>query len=93
MTEPQAVTQVGGDPILRILARLANDVRGAFPHAVDISLAADRDDRRRAVEQRDVHGSPHELFARYLDDQGAADEALTQMFATLLEEEHAADAP
>jgi len=32
MTEPQAVTQVGGDPILRILARLANDVPSAEIH-------------------------------------------------------------
>jgi exonuclease SbcD len=73
--------------------RLAHDVREAFPHAVDIALDADRDDRRRTVADRDVHGAPHELFARYLDDRGAADPALTRLFMTLLEEEHAADAP
>jgi hypothetical protein len=40
-----------------------------------------------------VHGSPQELFARYLGEQGGGDEALERMFARLLEEEHAADAP
>jgi exonuclease SbcD len=90
--------QIDPEAFLRVVLdepprpRLAHDVREAFPYAVDVSLAADHD-RRRSVEQRDVHGSPHELFARYLDDQGAGDEALTRLFATLLEEEHAADAP
>jgi hypothetical protein len=32
MTEPQEVTQVGGDPILQVLARLANDVPSAEIH-------------------------------------------------------------
>jgi exonuclease SbcD len=91
--------QIEPDAYLRVVLdepprpRLAHDVREEFPHAVDISLSADHDDRRRAVAQRDLHGSPHELFARYLDDHGATDAALTQLFATLLEEEHAADAP
>jgi hypothetical protein len=47
---------------------------------------------RRTVERRDVHGSPHNLFARYLTDHGGADRALTALFERLLEEEHAADA-
>ena len=70
---------------------LARMVRDEFPHAVDVSIGADRDDRRRTGEHRDVHGSPHELFARYLADHGA-DDRLTALFAQLLEEEHAADA-
>ncbi len=91
--------QIDPDAYLRVVLdepprpRLAHDVREEFPHAVDISLRVDHDDRRRSVEQRDVHGSPHELFARYLDDHHAADASLTRLFATLLEEEHAADAP
>ena len=91
--------QIEPDAFLRIVLdepprpRLAHDVREEFPHAVDISLRTDHDERRRSVEQRDVHGSPQELFARYLDDHGAADDSLTRLFATLLEEEHAADAP
>jgi hypothetical protein len=91
--------QIEPDAFLRIVLdepprpRLAHDVREEFPHAVDISLRTDHDERRRSVEQRDVHGSPQELFARYLDDHGAADDSLTRLFATLLEEEHATDAP
>lgn len=91
--------EIDPDAYLRVVLdeqprpRLAHDVREEFPHAVDISLRMDHDERRRAVAQRDVHGSPHELFARYLDDHGAAEASLTTLFATLLEEEHAADAP
>ena len=90
---------IDADAYLRVVLdepprpRLAHDVREEFPHAVDIALRVDHDERRRAVEERDVHGSPHELFARYLADHGAADASLTRMFAMLLEEEHAADAP
>lgn len=71
---------------------LAREVREAFPGAVDVSVAARADDRGRATEPRDVHGSPQELFARYLADHGARDDALEALFARLLEEEHATDA-
>jgi exonuclease SbcD len=88
--DPDAYLRVVLDEAPR--PRLAHDVREEFPQAVDISLRADHEQRRRSVAGRDVHGSPHDLFARYLDDQGAADASLTRLFATLLEEEHAADA-
>ncbi|HSJ46518.1 MAG TPA: exonuclease SbcCD subunit D [Euzebyales bacterium] len=71
---------------------LARMVRDEFPRAVEVSISADRYDRRRTVDDRDVHGSPHELFARYLADHGGTDDQLTALFTQLLEEEHAADA-
>lgn len=89
--------QIDPDAYLRIVldepprTGLARAARDEFPGAVDVSISADHDDQRRAVEQRDVHGSPHELFARYLADHGGIDEQLTTLFAQLLEEEHAAD--
>ena len=72
---------------------LARMVRDEFPQAVDVSISAVGDDPRRVGEHRDIHGSPHELFDRYLADHGGSDARLTAMFARLLEEEHAADAP
>lgn len=90
--------QIDPDAYLRIVLEetprtgLARTVRDAFPHAVDVSISVDRDAARRAAEHRDVHGSPYELFVRYLADHGGADERLTALFARLLEEEHAADA-
>lgn len=90
--------QIDADAYLRIVLEepprtgLARETRDEFPGAVDVSISADHDDVRRAVEQRDVHGSPHELFARYLADHGGVDEQLTALFGQLLEEEHAADA-
>lgn len=90
--------EVDPDAYLRIVldeaprTGLARMVRDEFPHAVDVSINPARDDTRRAVEHRDVHGAPHELFGRYLADRGGADERLTTLFAQLLEEEHAADA-
>lgn len=71
---------------------LARMVRDEFPHAVDVTISAEAADPGDTTGQRDVHGSPLDLFARYLADHGAADDALTALFAQLLEEEHAADA-
>jgi exonuclease SbcD len=71
---------------------LARMVREEFPSAVDVTLTPDAVDDRPETDLRDVHGSPPDLFARYLADHGAADDALTALFAQLLEEEHAADA-
>jgi exonuclease SbcD len=71
---------------------LARAVREEFPHAVDVSIGAREDDTRRRIAPRDVHGSPRDLFARYLADQGMDDPALQSLFARLLEEEYAADA-
>ncbi len=90
--------QIDPDAYLRVVldepprTGLARAVREQFPHAVDVSISADRDDAPRTVRQRDVHGSPHDLFGRYLADHGGGDDALTALFAQLLEEEHAADA-
>jgi exonuclease SbcD len=89
---------IDADAYLRIVldepprTGLARMVRDEFPHAVDVSISADRDATHRTVEHRDVHGAPHELFARYLADHGGTDDRLTALFAQLLEEEHAADA-
>lgn len=88
--DPEAYLRIVLDERPRI--GLARAVREEFPHAVDVSIAADRDASRHPVERRDVHGSPHDLFARYLADHGGTDDALTALFARLLEEEHAADA-
>jgi exonuclease SbcD len=72
---------------------LARTVRDELPQAVDVSISPRADSTGALSEPRDVHGSPQELFARYLTEQGGGDEALERMFARLLEEEHAADAP
>jgi DNA repair protein SbcD/Mre11 len=72
---------------------LARSVREEFPQAVDVSISPQSDGSAHRSEPRDVHGSPHELFARYLAAHGGGDEALETLFARLLEEEHAADAP
>jgi exonuclease SbcD len=71
---------------------LARAVREEFPHAVDVSIGQPGFDARRRIAPRDVHGSPQELFARYLADHGTDDPAQRSLFARLLEEEHAADA-
>jgi exonuclease SbcD len=71
---------------------LARAVRDEFPQAVDVSISPRTDGGDQRDEPRDVHGSPQELFARYLSEHGGGDEALEHLFARLLEEEHAADA-
>ncbi|HEX6254637.1 MAG TPA: exonuclease subunit SbcD [Euzebyales bacterium] len=88
--DPEAYLRIVLDEPPRI--GLARMVRDEFPHAVDVSIAADRADDRGEVARRDVRGAPHELFSRYLTDLGISDDALTALFAQLLEEEHAADA-
>jgi exonuclease SbcD len=89
--DPRAYLRIVLDEPPRV--GLARMVRDEFPHAVDVSLSAERADDRREVARRDVRGSPRELFTRYLTDHGASDSALTALFTQLLEEEHAADAP
>ena len=88
--DPEAYLRIVLDEPPRI--GLARMVRDEFPHAVDVSIAADRADDRGEVARRDVRGAPHELFSRYLTDRGISDDALTALFTQLLEEEHAADA-
>lgn len=89
---------VDPDAYLRIVLEevprpgLARTVRETFPQAVDVSVVAGLSQAASTVEPHDVHGSPHELFARYLADHGGSDAALERLFARLLEEEHAADA-
>jgi exonuclease SbcD len=86
------------DAYLRVLldepprSGLARAVREEFPQAVDVSISLRDSDGRPRMEPRDVHGSPQELFARYLEAHGGGDQALESLFARLLEEEHAADA-
>lgn len=86
------------DAYLRVLldepprTGLARAVREEFPQAVDVSISLRDSDGRPTMEPRDVHGSPQELFARYLEAHGGGDQALESLFARLLEEEHAADA-
>jgi exonuclease SbcD len=71
---------------------LARLVREEFPHAVDVSISPQPGAAGGRLEPRDLHGSPQELFGRYLAEHGGSDEALEALFATLLEEEHATDA-
>lgn len=90
--------QLDPDAYLRVVldepprSGLARMVREEFPHAVDVSISPQVDDARRQAEPRDLHGSPQELFGRYLAEHGGGDDALEALFATLLEEEHATDA-
>jgi exonuclease SbcD len=86
------------DAYLRVLldepprTGLARAVREEFPQAVEVSISLQDGDGRPRLEPRDVHGSPQELFARYLAAHGGGDQAMESLFARLLEEEHAADA-
>jgi len=90
--------QVDPDAYLRVVldepprSGLARLVRDEFPQAVDVSINPQVDDTRRQVEPHDMHGSPQELFGRYLAEHGGRDTALEALFARLLEEEHATDA-
>jgi exonuclease SbcD len=72
---------------------LARTVRDELPQAIDVSISPRVDGADHSTEPRDVHGSPQELFARYLAEHGGGDEPLERLFARLLEEEHATDAP
>jgi exonuclease SbcD len=90
--------QVDPDAYLRVVldepprSGLARLVRDEFPQAVDVSINPQVDDTRRQVEPHDMHGSPQELFGRYLAEHGGRDTAVEALFARLLEEEHATDA-
>ena len=76
-------------------AGLADEVRERFPDVVDVQVVREDDlDRAEpAFTLDDVHRSPTDLFAEYLDEQQATDPDLTTMFADLLETTVAPDAP
>jgi DNA repair protein SbcD/Mre11 len=86
-----------GDDLLRVILEepprpgLADDVRAALPHAVDVTVArADEDDDGRAevpaFDAADLRRSPVDLFEEYLADQGIEDARLGGLFHRLLDE-------
>ena len=71
---------------------LADEVRDLHSGVVEIALVdqdsdKDEDDLPRSVE--DLYGSPRELFAEFLAEQGIDDNDLTRLFDELLEEANA----
>ncbi len=85
-----------GDSYLRIEVEerpspwLADDIREAFPNAVDVRIAheaAQADDK----PQIDLGRSPRDLFGQYLDEHEIEGEELLKLFDELREEERETD--
>jgi exonuclease SbcD len=69
---------------------LADRVREAFPHAVDVRLKASALRDGAAGSRKPEPGrSPQQLFADYLAAHGGPNEAVEALFAALLDEAHA----
>ncbi len=85
-----------GDDFLRVYIEeapspgLAERVRDMFPNAVDVIVA--RPDQtgaeRKAIDPGELR-DPRTQFQRYLEERGIEGDALTKLFAELLEEEYA----
>ncbi|MEX1177199.1 MAG: exonuclease SbcCD subunit D [Nitriliruptor sp.] len=89
-----------GDDLLRVVLDepprpgLADEVRRALPHAVDVAVAPREDEDRHATPELDVEAlraSPAALFTEYLDEVGEDDPRLIALFQQLLEEAQEAD--
>ena len=68
---------------------LADEIREAFPNAVDVRVVheADEPDDRERLDLAKVAQSPRALFARYLEERDVEGEELLKLFDKLLEEE------
>jgi DNA repair protein SbcD/Mre11 len=85
-----------GDDLLRVILEeaprpgLADEVRAALPHAVDVTVARpERDDDATvevAFDADDLRRSPVALFEEYLTDQRIEDRRLGVLFRRLLED-------
>ena len=81
-----------GDAYLRIEVEerpspgLADEIREAFPNAVDVRVIheADETDAKPPI---DVRKSPRELFGQYLQEHDLESEGLLKLFDELMEEE------
>lgn len=91
-----------GDDLLRVIldepprAGLADDVRAALPHAVDVTVARpDHDDGgdggADGFDLDALHRSPIALFDDYLDELGVEDRRLPALFRQLLDEVQAGE--
>ena len=84
-----------GDAYLRIdiderpSPGLADEIREAFPNAVEVRVVyeADEPDDRERLDLARVGQSPRALFARYLEERDVEGEELLKLFDELLEEE------
>jgi DNA repair protein SbcD/Mre11 len=65
---------------------LADEVRETIPDAVDVILDSPETRRPGEGQEPTDHLSPHEAFRRYLEERGATDEAVAELFAELLAE-------
>lgn len=82
-----------GDDYLKILIEeqagpgLADEIRDAFPNAVDVVIAGDEPESS-TVERLDLAklGAPRDLFMAYMKDQEIDNEDLVGLFDTLVEE-------
>lgn len=92
-----------GDAHLRVVldeparAGLADEVRAAVPHAVEVVLGSrdgdtDSDDRRHGNPDR-LRRSPRDLLAEYLMEQDAHDDRILRLFDDLLDEAATPDGP
>jgi exonuclease SbcD len=88
-----------GDDHLRVVlderARvgLADEVRAAAPHVVEVALAPRDDDegeRRRVADPDRLRRTPRDLLAEYLEAQDALDERVLRLFDELVEADEAA---
>ena len=88
-----------GDAYLRIEVEerpapgLADEIREAFPNAVDVKVVheTDESEERERLDLAQVSKSPRELFARYLDEKDVEGDDLLRLFEELLEEEFETD--
>ena len=85
-----------GDAYLRIEVEerptpgLADEIRDAFPNAVDVRVVHEVD-ATEARRQIDVAKSPRALFIQYLEEHDVEGGDLVSLFDELMEEEHEAD--
>jgi DNA repair protein SbcD/Mre11 len=85
-----------GDDLLRVILEeaprpgLADEVRAALPHAVDVTVTRPDDDGRAVAEVAfdadDLRRSPVALFEEYLTDQRIEDPRLGALFRRLLDD-------
>lgn len=97
LDELREIAGTTGEDYLQIIVRgqgragMADDVRGWFPQAVDVSLERPdrRDDGTRSPQR--LGRSEVELFGEYLAERDAADERVLALFSELWDEVHAPD--
>ncbi len=88
-----------GDAYLRIDIEerpspgLADEIREAFPNAVDVRVVHDagESEGKEPLDLASVGQSPRALFARYLEERDVEGKELLTLFDELLEEEHETD--